>query len=129
MESTLDTYKIEENQGCFCDKQIEICNYFFLQSFLSFHSYFYFAVDAWTIAFSPEGRFLASGSHVGKINLFGVESAKKESQLDTRGKFTLSIAYVSLKMKLLQYYHFCKHNVREFFFGFGFGFVGGGGEW
>ena len=55
----------------------------------------YIVVDAWTICFSPDSRFLASGSHTGKINLFGVDSAKKESQLDTRGKFTLSIAYVS----------------------------------
>ena len=53
-----------------------------------------FSVDAWTVCFSPDSRFLASGSHLGKINLFGVESGKKESELDTRGKFTLSIAYV-----------------------------------
>ena len=52
-------------------------------------------VDAWTIDFSPDSRFLASGSHTGKINIFGVESGKKESSLDTRGKFTLSIAHVS----------------------------------
>lgn len=53
------------------------------------------SVDAWTICFSPEARYLASGSHTGKINLFGVESGKQEHQLDTRGKFTLSLAYVS----------------------------------
>jgi WD repeat-containing protein 61 len=52
-------------------------------------------VDAWTICFSPDSRFLASGSHMGKINLFGVESGKKETSLDTRGRFTISIAYVS----------------------------------
>ena len=51
-------------------------------------------VDAWTIAFSPDSRFLASGSHNGKINLFGVDTGRKETSLDTRGKFTLSIAYV-----------------------------------
>lgn len=51
-------------------------------------------MDAWTIAFSPDSRFLASGSHTGKINLFGVDSGRKETSLDTRGKFTLSIAYV-----------------------------------
>ncbi|KAK7482161.1 hypothetical protein BaRGS_00026626 [Batillaria attramentaria] len=50
-------------------------------------------VDAWTIAFSPDSRFLASGSHTGKINLFGVDTGRKETSLDTRGKFTLSIAY------------------------------------
>lgn len=62
-------------------------------SWISF--FFLYAVDAWTISFSPDSRFLASGSHTGKINLFGVESGKKESEMDTRGKFTLSIAYVS----------------------------------
>ena len=60
------------------------------------HCVVIFSVDAWTITFSPDGRFLASGSHTGKINLFGVESGKKESSLDTRGKFTLSVAYVSI---------------------------------
>ena len=54
-----------------------------------------FTVDAWTVAFSPDSRFLASGSHSGKINLFGVDTGKKECCLETRGKFTLSIAYVS----------------------------------
>ncbi|KAK2495370.1 hypothetical protein MC885_016618 [Smutsia gigantea] len=32
-------------------------------------------------------------THVGKVNIFGVESGKKEYSLDTRGKFILSIAY------------------------------------
>ena len=66
-------------------------------------------VDAWTICFSPDSRFLASGSHTGKINLFGVDSAKKESQLDTRGKFTMSIAYVSASVsdKTIQASNFC----------------------
>uniref|UniRef100_K1QRY7 WD repeat-containing protein 61 n=1 Tax=Magallana gigas TaxID=29159 RepID=K1QRY7_MAGGI len=50
-------------------------------------------VDAWTISFSPDSRFLATGSHSGKINLFGVESGRKEESLDIRGGFTLSIAY------------------------------------
>ncbi|XP_074614053.1 superkiller complex protein 8-like isoform X4 [Acropora palmata] len=50
-------------------------------------------VDTWTVAFSPDSRFIATGSHAGKINLIGVESGKKESALDTRGKFTMSIAY------------------------------------
>lgn len=30
---------------------------------------------------------------MGKVNIFGVESGKKEYSLDTRGKFILSIAY------------------------------------
>ena len=57
--------------------------------------WFIFTVDAWTVAFSPDSRFLASGSHLGKINLFGVDSGKKDHSLETRGKLTFSIAYVS----------------------------------
>lgn len=51
-------------------------------------------VDAWTVAFSPDSKYIATGSHLGKVNIFGVESGKKEFSLDTRGKFILSIAYV-----------------------------------
>ncbi|EPY89381.1 WD repeat-containing protein 61 [Camelus ferus] len=50
-------------------------------------------LDAWTLAFSPDSQYLATGTHVGKVNIFGVESGKKEYSLDTRGKFILSIAY------------------------------------
>ena len=52
-------------------------------------------VDVWTLAFSPDSHNLATGSHNGKINIFSVEEGKKENVLDTRGKFTMSIAYVS----------------------------------
>jgi len=65
-------------------------------SVLCCHAVDVFAVDAWTIAFSSDSRFIASGSHTGKIILYGVESGSSEVQLDTRGgKFALSIAYVS----------------------------------
>lgn len=71
-------------------------------------------VELWTIAFSPDDNYIISGSHSGKINLFGVETGKQEQTFDTRGivindncitnfwliflnlfsgKFTLSIAY------------------------------------
>lgn len=53
-------------------------------------------MDAWTVAFSPDSKYIATGSHLGKVNIFGVESGKKEHSLDTRGKFILSIAYVSI---------------------------------
>ena len=52
-------------------------------------------VDVWTLSFSPDSHYLATGSHNGKINLFSVEDGKKEKALDTRGKFIMSIAYVS----------------------------------
>lgn len=58
-------------------------------------------VDIWTVVFSPDDKFIVSGSHAGKIHLYGTESGKQEQTLDTRGgKFTLSVAYVSHLNKL-----------------------------
>jgi len=54
----------------------------------------YCLVDCWTLSFSPDGKSLVSGSHTGKVNIFSVDSGKKESTLDTRGKFTMSVSYV-----------------------------------
>lgn len=51
-------------------------------------------VDLWTVAFSPDDKYVISGSHAGKITLYNVETAKAEQSLESRGKFTLSIAYV-----------------------------------
>jgi len=42
-------------------------------------------VELWTIAFSPDDNYIISGSHSGKINLFGVETGKQEQTFDTRG--------------------------------------------
>ena len=42
-------------------------------------------VDCWSVAFSIDGKYIGSGSHSGKINLFGIESGKLEESLDTRG--------------------------------------------
>lgn len=52
--------------------------------------------DVWTVAFSPDDKYVISGSHAGKIHMYAVDSGKQERTLDTRGKFTLSIAYVSI---------------------------------
>lgn len=52
-------------------------------------------VDLWTVAFSPDDKYIISGSHGGKITSYSVETAKAEHTYETRGKFTLSIAYVS----------------------------------
>lgn len=52
-------------------------------------------VDLWTVAFSPDDKYVISGSHDGKISMYSVETAKPEQVLDPQnGKFTLSIAYV-----------------------------------
>lgn len=58
-------------------------------------------VDLWTVAFSPDDKYVISGSHEGKISLYDVETAKPEQVLDPQnGKFTLSIAYVSKQPKI-----------------------------
>jgi len=45
-------------------------------------------VELWTIAFSPDDNYIISGSHSGKINLFGVETGKQEQTFDTRGSYS-----------------------------------------
>ncbi|TSK16227.1 Acyl-CoA dehydrogenase family member 9, mitochondrial [Bagarius yarrelli] len=50
-------------------------------------------VVAWSVVFSPGSKYKATGSHLGKVNIFGLESGKKEYSLDTRGKSILSITY------------------------------------
>lgn len=45
------------------------------------------------LGLSPDSQYLATGTHVGKGNIFGVKSGEKEYSLDTSGKFILSIAY------------------------------------
>lgn len=52
-------------------------------------------VDLWTVAFSPDDKHVISGSHSGKISFYSTQNAEVDQTLDTRGKFTLSIAYVS----------------------------------
>ena len=51
--------------------------------------------DVWTVAITPDSQYVATGSHSGKINLFKISDGTKATTLDTRGKFTLSIACVS----------------------------------
>lgn len=58
-------------------------------------------VDIWTVVFSPDDKFIVSGSHAGKIHLYGTESGKQEQSLDTRGgKFILSVAYVCFNFNI-----------------------------
>jgi WD repeat-containing protein 61 len=51
-------------------------------------------VDLWTVTFSPDSKFVISGSNDGKISMYSVETGKVEQVLDPQnGKFTLSLAY------------------------------------
>ncbi len=54
-------------------------------------------MDVWSVMFTPDSKYIISGSHAGKINWFSVETGKLHQSYDTRGKFTLSIACVSFK--------------------------------
>ena len=57
-------------------------------------------MECWTVAFSPCGTKIISGSNGGKIHVYSVETGQKEKQLDTHGKYVLSIAYVSTYLYL-----------------------------
>lgn len=67
-------------------------------------------VDLWTLAFSPDNKFIISGSHAGKISVYSVESSKQEHTLDTRGKFILSVAYVRIQIQYLLANSHCNYN-------------------
>ncbi|VDL92880.1 unnamed protein product [Schistocephalus solidus] len=55
-------------------------------------------LDTWTVAFSPDSRYVATGSINGCVNMIGVESGKKDSAIDLDGKFTYCLAYVPTKI-------------------------------
>ena len=52
-------------------------------------------MECWTTAFSPDGKHIITGAQNGKVHFFSTDTGEKEQQMDTRGKFILSIAYVS----------------------------------
>ena len=60
-------------------------------------SMFIISVNAWSLAFSPDGQYIATGSFGGKVDLYNSESGQKESTLDTQTKFVLSAIYVKEK--------------------------------
>ncbi|VDD81022.1 unnamed protein product [Mesocestoides corti] len=51
--------------------------------------------ETWSVAFSPDSRFVATGSHSGCVHMIGVESHKNESSIDLDGKFVYCLAYSS----------------------------------
>lgn len=50
--------------------------------------------EVWNVAFSPDARFIASGSQSGNVNVWETESGTKQMVLEAKGKFALSVAYV-----------------------------------
>ena len=52
-------------------------------------------MECWTIAFSPDEKHIITGAQNGKVHFWNVETGQQEQKMDTRGKFILSIAYVS----------------------------------
>uniref|UniRef100_A0A158RF77 WD_REPEATS_REGION domain-containing protein n=1 Tax=Hydatigena taeniaeformis TaxID=6205 RepID=A0A158RF77_HYDTA len=49
--------------------------------------------ETWSVAFSPDSRFIATGSHSGAVHMIGVESHKLESSISLDGKFVYCLAY------------------------------------
>lgn len=62
-------------------------------------------VDVWSLMFTPDAKHVISGSHSGKINWYNVDTGKLDQSYDTRGKFTLSVACVSI-ICFLHYVYF-----------------------
>jgi WD repeat-containing protein 61 len=50
--------------------------------------------QAWTAKCSPDGAFVASGSHSGNINIFKIDDGSPVSSLSTKNQFIMSTAYV-----------------------------------
>jgi WD40 repeat protein len=47
-----------------------------------------------SVAFSPDNRYIATGTHAGNINTWNVESGEKDRVLETKGNFVMSVAFV-----------------------------------
>lgn len=57
-------------------------------------------VQAWTAKFSPDSKHIATGTASGDINQYSVESGEKVQTFEGRGKFAMSVAYVSFQGQL-----------------------------
>jgi len=49
-------------------------------------------VECWTLAITPDGKQVASGTHTGAVNIWDIESGKLVNTLETNGAFILSVA-------------------------------------
>nr|CDS32074.1 WD repeat containing protein 61 [Hymenolepis microstoma] len=56
--------------------------------------------ETWSVAFSPDSRFVATGSNAGTIHMIGVESHKQENSIALEGKFIYCLAYSPDGMRL-----------------------------
>jgi WD repeat-containing protein 61 len=60
---------------------------------LLYQAPFNIIVETWGVTFSPDGRFVASTGQSGNVNLWNIETGKKEQVFQTNGKFTVSVAW------------------------------------
>jgi WD repeat-containing protein 61 len=51
------------------------------------------SAEAWKIAFSPDGKYIASSSHSGNINIWNAVTGTKKTTIITKGTFGMSITY------------------------------------
>ncbi|ORX57924.1 WD40 repeat-like protein [Piromyces finnis] len=49
--------------------------------------------EAWQVAFSPDGKQIATSNHSGKINIWNVASGTKKTSIVSKGSFGMSISY------------------------------------
>mmetsp|Transcript_42480 Transcript_42480/g.133170 ORF Transcript_42480/g.133170 Transcript_42480/m.133170 type:complete len:178 (-) Transcript_42480:145-678(-) len=51
------------------------------------------AVEAWALAYSPDGRRVASGTQAGALNVWDVDTGNVAARMETQDQFVLSVAY------------------------------------
>lgn len=64
-----------------------------LKAFKPLRTYEGDPADTWTVAFSPDSRFIATGSQNGAVNMINVTSMIKENTIQLDGKFIYCLAY------------------------------------